>query len=140
MIIIVVSVFLLCNITDLIWWIWKTVAGNEPPDFLLCVTVFTEMLHSCVNVMIYASFGKFKSEFYDFFCSPCLRQDSEIATDLPPLKSNLTTKTSLPTAPPEDELVGVQRCTAPSFVENDFTAPPKYEDCINNVPQKSDFH
>ena len=95
MVITVVSVFLLCNITDLIWWIWKTVAGNEPPDFLLCVTVFTEMLHSCVNVMIYASFGKFKSEFYDFFCSPCLRQDSEIATDLPPLKSNLTTKASL---------------------------------------------
>ena len=95
MVITVVSVFLLCNITDLIWWIWKTVAGNEPPEILLCVSVFTEMLHSCVNVIIYASFGKFKQQFYELFCKPCLRRDIETRTELQRLKSNLTTKASL---------------------------------------------
>ena len=97
MVLVVVSVFLLCNFADLIWWIWKSVANDNPPDILGCISIFTEMLHSCVNVIIYAAFGKqFRKTFFELFCSSCQAHDSEIGSEFP-LRTNQTMKTDLPT-------------------------------------------
>ena len=97
MVISVVSMFLLCNLADLIWWIWKSVANDNPPDILGCISIFTEMLHSCVNVIIYVAFGKqFRKTFFQIFCSSCHNHNSEIGSEFP-LRPNQRMKTDLHT-------------------------------------------
>jgi hypothetical protein len=103
MVIVVVTVFLVCNIADFIWWISKTTTGENPADILTCTSIFTEMFNSCVNVIIYATFGKqFRKKFFELFCSPCERYDSEISSEIP-LNTNVTAKTNLSTSTPASE-------------------------------------
>ena len=61
------------------------------------------MFNSCVNVIIYATFGKqFRKKFFELFCSPCQKYDSEISSEIP-LKTNATAKTDLSTSRPASE-------------------------------------
>ena len=51
--------------SDCIWWIFKSDSTT-----LICLSVFTHTLNCCVNVIIYASFGKmFQQTFFELFCT-----------------------------------------------------------------------
>ena len=77
MIIVVVGVFLVCNTFDCIWWILYSLKV-ELPDMFYCVSIFTKMLNSSVNVIIYASFGKkFRDSFSELFCTRCQTQEDK---------------------------------------------------------------
>ena len=77
MIIVVVGVFLVCNIFDCIWWILDSLKVKLP-DMFYCVSIFTEMLNSSVNVIIYATFGKkFRDSFSELFCTRCQTQEDK---------------------------------------------------------------
>ena len=95
MIIVVVGVFIICNSVDFIWWIWKTTTKSHPPQILGCFTNFLQMFNCCVNVIIYAAFGKqFRKKFFELFCSPCQRYNEKINSEIP-LKKKSTTKTDI---------------------------------------------
>ena len=63
-----VGIFLICNITDCIWWLIRKNVENIDPIFT-CSTDFAETLNSSVNVIIYSIFGKaFRQKFVTLFC------------------------------------------------------------------------
>ena len=73
-------------------------AGQEkvvPPPIWDCLSIFTEMLNSCVNVVIYASFGKqFRKTFFELFCSPCQKGNQVGPGQVLELKENSSSKTN----------------------------------------------
>ena len=83
MIIVVVGVFLVCNTFDCIWWILYSLKVKLP-DMFFCVSIFTKMLNSSVNVIIYASFGKkFRDSFSELFCTRCQTQEDKTVVHIP---------------------------------------------------------
>ena len=84
MIIAIVSVFIICNAADLVWWIWKISVRSHPPPILGCFSAFLQMFNCCINVVIYAVFGKnFRKQFYQTFCSSFQRYSLNINNDIP---------------------------------------------------------
>ena len=73
-------------------------AGQEkvvPSPLWVCLSIFTEMLNSCVNVVIYASFGKqFRKTFFEIFCSPCQKGNQVGPGQVLELKENSSSKTN----------------------------------------------
>ena len=66
-----------------------------PPPIWKCLSIFTEMLNSCVNVVIYASFGKqFRKTFFEIFCSPCQKGNQVGPGQVLELKENSSSKTN----------------------------------------------
>merc|ERR1711971_865346 len=66
-----------------------------PPPIWDCLSIFTEMLNSCVNVVIYASFGKqFRKTFFELFCSPCQKGNQVGPGQVLELKENSSSKTN----------------------------------------------
>ena len=70
MVVILVVVFVSCNILDFIWWMLKTFKSDfNPAGVFTCLSDFAETLSASVNVIIYSTFGeKFRKTFASLFC------------------------------------------------------------------------
>ena len=83
MVIVVVGVFLVCNTLDCIWWILHILEVKMPQIFY-CTSIFTKMLNSSGNVIIYATFGKkFRDSFSEIFCGRCQSQEDKTDVHIP---------------------------------------------------------
>ena len=94
-IIVIVGVFFLCNITDCVWWIFKSKSNT-----FICFSVFTHTLNCSVNVVIYASFGKkFQQTFFELFCTKFqeeqVKKERSVAGTPIPLRTTITRKTTM---------------------------------------------
>ena len=82
----IVGVFLICNIAECIWWLvhhTAEVKEGYADDVFTCLTNFSQVFNSSINVIIYSIFGKaFRENFLGFFCR--IWPDEQI-------KSNFTT-------------------------------------------------
>ena len=95
MVIVVVGVFLVCNTLECIWWILHILEVKMPQIFY-CTSIFTKMLNSSGNVIIYATFGKkFRDSFSELFCGSCQSQEdkSEVHIPLKALQKNVQSET-----------------------------------------------
>ena len=77
---------------DCIWWIFKSDSTT-----LICLSVFTHTLNCCVNVIIYASFGKmFQQTFFELFCTKFqveqVKKERSVAGTPIPLRTTFTRK------------------------------------------------
>ena len=83
MVIVVVGVFLVCNTLDCIWWILH-ISKVKMPQMFYCTSIFTKMLNSSCNVIIYATFGKkFRDSFSEIFCGRCQSQEDKTVEHIP---------------------------------------------------------
>ena len=99
MVVVLVGVFVLCNITNFIWWMMKNFIQNfNPPGVFTCFTDFAETLSSSVNIIVYGIFGeKFRKTFYELFCPPCFKRDAQRRKpeSIPLMRRHDTLKTSV---------------------------------------------
>ena len=87
-----VGVFLICNITDCIWWLLR---NKDLHPIFTCSTDFAETLNSSVNVIIYSVFGKmFREKFVTLFCKKSEEQPNNTTAFLPHTSTNLYTEKS----------------------------------------------
>ena len=100
-----VGVFLICNITDCMWWLIRQNVENIDPIFT-CSTDFAETLNSSVNVIIYSIFGKTFREklgiqkFATVFCRSTNEQGGKNKQEnkkTNTMRSTLYTETAVPT-------------------------------------------
>lgn len=66
-VLVAVNFFLVCNISECIWWLIKAAKGDDfnPPPMFTCWGDFSQVLNSSFNVVIY---GVFSERFRDTFC------------------------------------------------------------------------
>jgi len=107
-----VGVFMICNITDCIWWLVPN--PEEFPQIFTCTTDFAATLNSSVNVIIYSVFGKsFREKFATVFCPPNKQQTNkqggklniDVNKQTNAMRSTLFTETTVPSKPQVVHLV-----------------------------------
>ena len=81
--------------TDCVWWIFESENTT-----LICFSVFSHTLNCCVNVIIYASFGKkFQQTFYELFCTKFqeeqVAKERSVAGTPIPLRTTITRKITM---------------------------------------------
>ena len=102
MVVILVGVFVSCNILDFIWWMLKTFKSDfNPPGVFTCLSDFAETLSASVNVIIYSTFGeKFRKTFTSLFCPSVFKNQAQStqAESIPLTRQKtLTTQISMST-------------------------------------------
>ena len=102
MVVILVGVFVSCNILDFIWWMLKTFKSDfNPPGVFTCLSDFSETLSASVNVIIYSTFGeKFRKTFASLFCPSFFKNQAQStqAESIPLTRQKtLTTQISMST-------------------------------------------